>query len=126
MDIAQIENSFKEVTDIRKTAPNEWRIFSDATFTDGKSIEIYVTEIDKKWYYTDKKQTLKYMNELYELKSPDVQSCMKNVLKIYGFSLKAGAIFAEIPSPSTIKEKYFDMIMCIAQLANMYAFFDEP
>ena len=126
MDIVQIENAFKGLVDVRKTAENEWRVFCDASFMDGKSIEIYITSLNGKWYFTDKKYTLKYMNELYELKSPDVQSCMKNVLKIYGFSLKAGAIFAEIPTPSAISDKFFDTIMCIGQLANMYAFFDEP
>ena len=66
------------------------------------------------------------MNTLYELKAPDVKNCISAVVKIYGFSIVSGELLATIRSEEGIKELLYNYIICIGQLANMYAFFDKP
>lgn len=107
-------------------SPTTWKVASDATFLNGNEIMVFLENRNGNWFYTDGKETLKYMNELYELKSADVKMCVSNILKIYGFSITSGYLTAPIPNASVMMDKYFDMIMCIGQLANMFAFFDKP
>ena len=44
---------------------------------------------------------MKYMNDMYDLKSSDVKMCISNVLKIYAFSINSGILNVEIPSLQT-------------------------
>ena len=74
----------------------------------------------------DKKHTLKFMNQMYELKSPDVKGCIASVIKIYGFSIISGELVAQIKSEKSAMETFYNFIICVGQLANMYAFFDKP
>ena len=126
MDIKNFEQALGDGIKLTAVSSNEWKVEASATFLDGKPLDIRLINAGDKWYYTDKKQTLRYMNDLYELNAKDVKSCISSVLKVYGFSIQSGALMAEVPNTSTIWDKFFDYIMCIGQLANMYAFFDEP
>ena len=126
MEIKKFEEAFKNPTYLVKSGDAEWKINCDETFIDSKPQDNGLVKLNNKGYFTDKKQTLRYMNDLYELNAKDVKSCITNVLKIYGFSIQAGALIAEIPTASAIMDKFFDYIMCVGQLTNMYAFFDEP
>ncbi len=103
-----------------------YTIKTEATFLNGKEIDLRLEERSGKVFLTDNKSTLKYMNDLYELSSTDVKMCISNVLKIYGFSISGGTLLAEIPNENTFMDKFFDFIMCIGQLSNMFAFFDKP
>ena len=105
---------------------NEWQVKTGAKFENGKSIEIYLIKEGKKWYLTDRKSTLKYMNSVYDLKSNDVKSCIMSVIKIYGFYISGGELCCELENENEVQKQVFDFIMCISQLANMYAFFDKP
>ncbi len=103
-----------------------YEIKSKATFQNGESIKIYLVNEKNEWYLTDKKNTLKYMNEIYDLKASDVKSCISAVIKIYGFTITAGELRGKIFDEIQLQNRVFDYIMCIAQLVNMYAFFDKP
>lgn len=126
MKIENIQQILKNTFKIAKHAQDVWVISTPACFIDGKPINLLLENRDNKWYLTDGKCTFKYMNDLYELKSSDVKMCIKSVLKIYNFSISQGLIMTEIPDIKTFYDKLFDMIMCIGQLANMFAFFDKP
>ncbi len=103
-----------------------YEIKSKATFQNGENIKIYLVNEKNEWYLTDKKNTLKYMNEMYDLKASDVKSCIAAVIKIYGFTINAGELRGKIYDEIQLQNRVFDYIMCIAQLVNMYAFFDKP
>ena len=105
---------------------NVWEVQTGATFENGKPFSIFLTLEGDKWQLTDKKETLKYMNEVYDLKSNDVKNCIASVLKVYGFNVHSGELFCELKSENDIPKKIYDFIICIGQLANMYAFFDKP
>jgi DNA-directed RNA polymerase subunit F len=120
-----IEKASQAVT-IYEVAPMLWKLESEATFLNGNEILVYLKKENDKWLLTDEKETLKYMHEFYELKSNDVKMCISNILKIYGFTITGGKLLAQIMDESTFMDKYFDFIMCVGQLANMFAFFDKP
>lgn len=126
MNISAINDALGEVCKINAISMTEYEIVSGAIFSNGDAIKIHVVQENNKWYLTDKKETLRYMNEVYDLKAPDVKHCITAVIKIYGFSIVAGCLRAELNDETTIANKFFDYIMCIGQLTNMYAFFDKP
>ena len=125
MTTEQIKSTLKQCFECEKNG-NVFKIDTGATFINGKEIYLFIEQKNDKCYLTDNKITMKYMNDMYDLKSSDVKMCISNVLKIYGFSITSGILNVEIPSLDTLPDKVFDMIMCIAQLANMFAFFDKP
>lgn len=102
------------------------QVVTQAKMPNGKYIAFMLDKAEEGWILSDKKQTLKYMNEIYELKAPDVVSCIENVIKIYKFNLKGGEIVCSFTDEKQFVNKIFDFVMCIAQLVNMFAFFDDP
>ena len=83
---------------------NEWQVKTGAKFENGKSIEIYLIKEGKKWYLTDRKSTLKYMNSVYDLKSNDVKSCIMSVIKIYGFYISGGELCCELANENEVQK----------------------
>lgn len=126
MTIEEAKLKLNSALSLVEVSPSMWKISSQATFLNGAEIPVFLEQKNDKWFLTDGKETLKYMNELYELKSADVKMCISNILKIYGFSISSGQLIAPILDVSTLMDKYFDFIMCVGQLANMFAFFDKP
>lgn len=125
MDISKIKKALKNF-ELKKIDNNTYTIDFTAEFMNQKPLEVYVVNKLDKWYFSDEKQTLKYMNDLYELNSKDVKSCIQNVVKLYGFSISAGCLLAEIDNENKVNQKLINFYMCVAQLANMYVFFDQP
>ena len=126
MNISDISKVLDKVCKVEPMAVNQYEVVTNAVFSNGEPIKIYIVQENNRWYLTDRKETLKYMNEVYDLKAPDVKHCITAVIKIYGFSIIAGCLRAEITDTATLGNKFFDYIMCIGQLTNMYAFFDKP
>lgn len=126
MKIEELSNLLSKSTKIQKLGENIFKIETGATFLNGQPLNFVLEQKENRWFLTDGKTTMKYMNELYELKADDVKMCIKTVLKIYGFSMQSATIVTEITNPDFFIQKYYDMIMCIGQLANMFAFFDKP
>ncbi len=126
MTISDINMAIATVFEVSPVTLNEWEIKTKANFQNGESIKIFIVNEKNNWYLTDNKTTLKYMNNIYDLKAPDVKSCIASVIRIYGFNITAGALKANIEDEVSLQSKIFDYIMCVGQLANMYAFFDKP
>ena len=126
MDFDKIIKTLNNNFEFEKINDKVLKVTTGASFVNGTPILLSIENKNNKWFLTDGKETLKYMNELYDLKAPDVKMCISNVVKIYGFAISSGIIVCEIPNLDTVCDKVFDMIMCIGQLANMYAFFDKP
>lgn len=124
--IDKIKPMLSNIIRLEQINDNVYKIETPATFINGEMLGIFFEKKGDNWILTDQKQTLKYMHELYELKSPDVKMCISNIIKIYGFSISGGTLIAEVNKPEEFNEKLFDYIMCIGQLANMFAFFDKP
>ncbi len=126
MNIADINKSLIGSMSISPVSATEWEIHTGAVFQNGDEIKIYLVNDKNNWHLSDKKNTLKLMNEMYDLKAPDVKSCISAVLRIYGFTIKSGALTANVIDDIHIVSLVYNFIMCIGQLANMYVFFDKP
>ena len=112
--------------EISQVSENEFDIITSATYHNGEKIVINLSYDNESYILSDNKATLKYMNSIYELKSEDVKSCISSVIKIYEFKIIAGALTGIVKDETILINKIFDFINCIAQLSNMFAFFDNP
>lgn len=126
MDITTLISKLPNNVKITKLSPKEYEIKTGAAINDKTPIKMHLLESNGKFKFVDKKNILKYMNNVYELKSLDVKNCIVSVIKIYGFSIIGGELHAEIKSEDKIVETFYNFIICCGQLANMYAFFDKP
>ena len=126
MKITDINSTLATAFALTPVSLNEWEIKTEATFQNGEPVKIYIVNDKDKWYLTDKKNTLRYMNEIYDLKAPDVKTCISGVIRIYGFSIISGELKADVVDEVHLGALIFFYIMCIGQLVNMYAFFDKP
>lgn len=126
MDIVTIASKLSQVAELKKINDNEYEIITAAKINGKTPIKIYLSIGNRGVMLGDKKNTLKFMNQLYELKSPDVKGCIASVIKIYGFAIVSGELVANITSEKFALETFYNFIICVGQLANMYAFFDKP
>ena len=126
MDILKLTTQLGNAFEVKKVDADIIQIKTSASLPNTKPIILFLEKRDKFWILTDKKQILKYMSAVYELKATDVKNCIAAVLKIYKFKMQSGEIFVEVLNESMALPKLFDFVMCIAQLVNMYAFFDNP
>lgn len=126
MDMSSIVAKLKKIAEVKKIADNEYEIVTGAKITPKDPVQISVVQENNVIKFTDKKSTLKYMNGLYELKSADVKNCISAVIKIYGFSVASGELVGAIRSEENLFETFYNFVICIGQLANMYVFFDKP
>ena len=125
MDIVKIANELGKIATIKNIAKEEYEIVTGAKINSTNDVKIYLVNDKGTLKLTDKKNTLKFMNQIYELKSQDVKNCISSVIKIYGFSISSGELCANIKSEINLIETFYNYIICIGQLANMYAFFDK-
>ncbi len=125
MDIQKLKYQFQNIFEVEDNN-GELKITAPTTLSNRQKIVLFVSQIDGEFYVTDKKEILKFMNTLYDLKSIDVKNCITSVLKIYGFAIFAGELRAKISNESAASKTLLDTICCIYQLVNMYAFFDNP
>lgn len=126
MKINDFSLALGEIADVIPLNSFEWEVRTKATFINDDPIVVHILKEGNSWYFIDNKETLKFMNEIYDLKSSDVKRCISAVIKIYGFTIASGSLKALVPDEVSIQKTFFDYIMCIGQLANMYAFFDKP
>lgn len=126
MDIVEAVEKLSKVAKLKKVEQNEYEIITDAKIDSKTPIKMFLRKTDTGLVMCDNKHTLKFMNNIYELKSLDVKGCIASVIKIYGFSILSGELIANLTNPKTIMETFYNYIICVGQLANMYAFFDKP
>lgn len=125
MDILNIVKQLNKIATIKNIAKDQYEIITGAKIDSNTDVKIYLVKENNTIKFCDKKNTLKFMNNVYELKSVDVKNCIAAVLKIYGFSVSSGELVATLKSEEAIYETFYNFIICIGQLCNMYAFFDK-
>lgn len=126
MDIVKIANALSKIATVKNVDKDVYEIVTGAKINNKTPIKMYLIVDNNEVKISDKKLTLKYMNQMYELKSLDVKNCIAAVVKIYGFTIVSGELLATINSEENLKEIFYNFIICIGQLVNMYAFFDKP
>ena len=126
MTISEISSTLASSFSLTPVSLNEWEVKTNANFKNGDEFKIYLVNEKNTWYLTDKKTTLKYMNDVYDLKANDVKNCIAAVIRIYGFSIIQGSLIGEVMDEVQLSTRIFDFVICIGQLANMFAFFEKP
>lgn len=126
MDIIKISSMLGKVSNIKKISDNEYEIVTGAKINSKTPIKIFLKNQDGQLILGDNKNTLKYMNNIYELKSNDVKNCIGGVIKLYNFSIVSGELTAPVLSEKNVLETLYNFIICVGQLANMLVFFDQP
>ena len=122
-----MNNILKTLTETNKIYKHNDNLFEIETnvMLGSFKLRVFVKKDGDKIILTDNKTAIKFMNDLYELKSVDVKKCINDILKLYNFNISKGEIFAEV-SKEELKARYMELIICISQLVNMYIFFDMP
>ena len=126
MDIIEAATRLAKIATVKKIDNKQYEIVTGAKINDKTPIKIFLVGEGKTIKFADGKTTLKYMSQIYELKSADVKNCIASVVKIYGFNIISGELVATIKPEQNLTEVFYNYIICIGQLANMYAFFDQP
>ncbi|MDD4815596.1 MAG: hypothetical protein PHQ62_00445 [Clostridia bacterium] len=126
MDIAKITKNFGNAFEVKKITESLIQIQTSVNFPNGKPIVLFLEKQENIWILNDKKQILKFMNEMYVLDAKDIKNCIKSVLLINKAKMKSGLMFLEIPNEDSVPTKVLEFLMFTAQLVNMRAFFEEP
>ena len=75
---------------------------------------------------TDKRRTLRYMDDFYELESEDVKSSIAEILDLYGVKIYQKALVLKLQENDDVVVTIYEFVQCIGQVINMYVFFDKP
>ena len=119
--LKKINTSFEIITIDKNFA----EIKTGLEFKKSIAVRIFLKKVQDKYILSDNKNTLRYMNTLYNLSSKDVIQCVNDIVKQYKFRINKGEIFGEI-TQANAKQRFLEMIICAQTLANMFIFFDEP
>lgn len=125
MDLNKINSAIINSFKIKQLSATEYQLITAVTYPNKQPIVLFIQKVGNGWLMTDKKQTLKQMNEIFDLKSKDVKKCINNIITTYDFKMQSGILLTEV-NESNIAQKIINFLMCISGLVNMYVFFDEP
>lgn len=127
MELKELSEQIKNSITAKRINDNEYQFQTNLFFLDGTPYEIYLMQ-DKNGnrILTDKRRTLRYMDDFYELDSEDVKSSISEILELYGIKLYQKALVLKLQENDDIVTMFYEFIQCIGQLINMYVFFDKP
>lgn len=111
-EIIKIDNNFVEIK-------------TNLEFKKSFPVRVFLKKVDDKFYISDNKNTLRYMNTTYNLSSKDVIQCINDIINHYHFRVSKGELLGEITAQNA-KRRFLEFIVCCQTLANMFIFFDEP
>lgn len=126
MELSELAENIKRSIKTKRINDNEFQIQTNLFFSDDTPFSVFLMQ-DKNGnkIITDKRKTLEYMDEFYELDSNDVKSSIASILDIYGIKIYQKALVKKLSSTDDIATIYFEFVSCITQLVNMYVFFDK-
>lgn len=94
MELKELSEQLKNSITTKRINENEYQIQTKLFFSDETPYEIYLMQ-DKNGnrILTDKRRTLRYMDDFYELESEDVKSSIAEILDIYGVKIYQKHLF---------------------------------
>lgn len=121
-EIIKLINNQRETIKVDNTLTE---IKTEVEFKKGIFNRIFIKKINDEYYITDNKNTLRYMNTLYQLTAKDVKDCINEVVHHYKFKIDKGEILGPITKINA-KKRFNEFLICTTTLANMFIFFDQP
>ena len=91
----------------------------------GYPLKLFIKRIDNNFYLTDNKNTLRFMNTIYQLTAPDVKQCINDIIHHYQLKIEKGEILTPV-TENNLAKRYNEFLICCCTLANMFIFFDDP
>ena len=127
MELKELSEQHKNSITTKRINENEYQIQTKLFFSDETPYEIYLMQ-DKNGnrILTDKRRTLRYMDDFYELESEDVKSSIAEILDLYGVKIYQKALVLKLQENDDVVVMFYEFVQCIGQLINMYVFFDKP
>ena len=127
MELKELSEQLKNSITTKRINENEYQIQTKLFFSDETPYEIYLMQ-DKNGnrILTDKRRTLRYMDDFYELESEDVKSSIAEILDLYGVKIYQKALVLKLQENDDVVVMFYEFVQCIRQLINMYVFFDKP
>ena len=127
MELKELSEQIKNSITAKRINDNEYQFQTSLFFSDNTPYEIYLMQdINGNRILTDKRSTLRFMDDFYELDSEDVKSSISEILELYGIKLYQKALVLKLQENDDIVTMFYEFIQCIGQLINMYVFFDKP
>lgn len=123
-----MENIINRIIDKKqaiKINDNCFEIKTKAEFEPGIEAKIFLKKVDGKFYLSDEKNTLRFMNSKYNLQSTDVQQSIEDIVRFYNFRIEKGELIGEISHIDDVQKRYNNMLICSFTLANMLIFFES-
>jgi len=114
-----LTNSIK----IKQISNTEFQLTTSIIYPNKQAMILFIKKINNNWILTDKKQTLKQMNFIYDLNSKDTIKAIRKIITAYDFQMKNGVLLTEI-NENDLSQKVLEFLMCIGHLMNMYVFFE--
>lgn len=125
MDLMKINSALANSIKAKQLSETEFQLKTSILYPDNQPIVIFVQKINNSWILTDKKQTLKQMSTIYDLKSIDVKKAINNIIKAYDFQMQGGILITQT-NEFDLSQKVLEFLMCIGHLVNTYVFFEDP
>ena len=119
--LENISKSFETI----KIDNNFVEIKTNLEFKKSLPVRVFLKKVDDKFYISDNKNTLRYMNTIYNLSRKDVIQCINDTINHYRFRVSKGELLGEITAQNA-KRRFLEFIVCCQTLANMFIFFDDP
>lgn len=127
MELNELAENIKNSIKTKRINNNEYQIQTNLFFSDDSPYSVFLMQDQNgNRIISDKKKTLEYMDDFYELESNDVKSSIKSILDIYGIKIYQKALVKKLSSKDDVTTAFYEFVSCISQLANMYVFFNKP
>lgn len=127
MELGELAEQIKNSIKTKRINENEYKIQTNFIFSDETKLDLFLMRSkDGTTILTDKKKTLTYMSEFYEIESKDVKKSIKDITDIYDITRYQNALVYKLKSTDDIVTTYIEFLSCVAQLVNMFVFFKNP
>ena len=114
-EIIKLMNSERETIKIDNTLTE---VKTDVEFKKGIFNRIFIKKIGDEFFITDNKNTLRFMNTLYQLTAKDVKDCINDVVHHYKFKIEKGEILGPITKLNA-KKRFNEFLICTTKSAGL-------
>lgn len=127
MELNELAENIKRSIKTKRINDNEFQIQTNLFFSDDTPYSVFLMQDQNgNRIISDKRKTLEYMDEFYELESNDVKSSIASILDIYGIKIYQKALVKKLSPKDDVTTVFYEFVSCISQLVNMYVFFNKP
>ena len=123
MNIKDVIGGFFNVAEVK---PGEvFKVITPLILFGKTRFVFYVEKCEEGFKITDRKLACFYFSQLFDMSSPDVKSCVREVLAINKVYMKKAEIFVYAKDETDFNKNLANFMVAISQIVRMEAFFDH-